>query len=182
MIFIHPSAEVHTTTIGEGTRIWQYVVVLAGAKIGENCNLNFNTFVENDVVIGDYVTLKSGVYLWDGIRIGDKVFIGPNATFVNNAHPRSQQYPTQHVGCRIEEGASIGANATIMGAITIGRYAMIGAGSVVTKNIGDFELWYGNPAQHKGFVTKDGLTLALDFKDASGRQYRFRNSDIELET
>ncbi|MCU0416408.1 MAG: acetyltransferase [Cytophagaceae bacterium] len=178
MIFIHPSAEVHSTTIGENTRIWQHVVVLKDAVIGENCNLNYNTFVENDVVLGNHVTVKSGVYLWDGIQVEDYVFIGPNATFVNNTTPRSQQYPDRHIGCYIKEGASIGANATILGGITIGRYAMIGAGSVLTKSTGDFELWYGNPASHKGYVTKQGTTLDLNLMDTNSTKYNFVNNEL----
>lgn len=178
MNYIHPTADVKSESIGPDTRIWQYSVVLQGAVIGGNCNLNFNTFVENDVIIGNYVTLKSGVYLWDGIRIEDHVFIGPNATFVNNSKPRSQQYPERHVGCVIGEGASIGANATIMGGINIGRFSMIGAGSVLTKSTGDFELWYGNPARHMGYVTKNGVTLDLDLKDQGALQYQLNNNDL----
>lgn len=125
--------------------------MLQGASIGENCNINSHTFIENDVVIGNNVTVKCGVYLWDGIRIHDNVFIGPNATFTNDKFPRSKQYPTRFQSILIEEGASIGANATILGEITIGKHAMIGAGSVVTKNVPANELWVGNPAR---FVKK----------------------------
>ncbi len=150
-IFIHPTADVQTHRIGSQTRIWQFAVVLQGASIGENCNINSHTFIENDVVIGNNVTVKCGVYLWDGIRIHDNVFIGPNATFTNDKFPRSKQYPTRFQSILIEEGASIGANATILGEITIGKHAMIGAGSVVTKNVPANELWVGNPAR---FVKK----------------------------
>jgi UDP-2-acetamido-3-amino-2,3-dideoxy-glucuronate N-acetyltransferase len=181
MMLIHPTADVQSKKIGNNTRIWQYSVVLANAVIGENCNLNFNTFVENDVIIGDNVTLKSGVYLWDGITIEDNVFIGPNATFVNNPKPRSQQYPEKHIGCLIKEGASIGANATILGGVTIGRYSMVGAGSVLTKSTRDFELWYGNPAIHRGYVTKQGKSLNLNFEDMEGNKYRIDNSDLVLD-
>lgn len=150
-IFIHSTADVQTKNIGAQTRIWQFAVVLQGASIGENCNINSHTFIENDVVIGNNVTVKCGVYLWDGIRIHDNVFIGPNATFTNDKFPRSKQYPTRFQSILIEEGASIGANATILGEITIGKHAMIGAGSVVTKNVPANELWVGNPAR---FVKK----------------------------
>ena len=101
---IHPTSEVQTPNIGENTTIWQYCVILIGARIGKNCNINFNVFIENDVVIGDNVTVKSGVQLWDGTRIEDDVFIGPNATFVNNAYARSKQYPENHVGSIIKRG------------------------------------------------------------------------------
>ncbi len=144
---IHPLADVQTEKIGANTRIWQYAVVLAGASIGENCNINCHTFIENDVVIGNNVTVKSGVFLWDGIRVGDNVFIGPNATFVNDRYPRSKQYPESFQVTTIENGASIGANATILGGLTIGENAMIGAGAVVTKDVPANTLWVGNPAR-----------------------------------
>ncbi|MCC6684901.1 MAG: N-acetyltransferase [Bacteroidia bacterium] len=150
-IFIHPTADVQTKNIGAQTRIWQFAVVLQGASIGENCNINSHTFIENDVVIGNNVTVKCGAYLWDGMRIHDNVFIGPNATFTNDKFPRSKQYPSAFQPIVVEEGASIGANATILGGITIGKHAMIGAGSVVTKNVPANELWVGNPAR---FVKK----------------------------
>ncbi|MBX7204278.1 MAG: N-acetyltransferase [Bacteroidia bacterium] len=152
-MFIHPAADVQTTRIGAQSRIWQFAVVLQGASIGENCNINSHTFIENDVVIGNNVTIKCGVYLWDGIRIHNNVFIGPNATFTNDKFPRSKQYPSAFQPIIIEEGASIGANATILGGITIGKHAMIGAGSVVTRNVPANELWVGNPAR---FVKKLG--------------------------
>ncbi len=149
--FIHPLADVQTTDIGHLTRIWQFSIVLKGAKIGENCNINSHTFIENDIVIGNNVTVKSGVYLWDGLRIEDHVFIEPNATFTNDKYPRSKQYPTDFQATIIKKGASIGANATILGGVSIGENAMIAAGSVVTKNVPDGELWMGNPAR---FVRK----------------------------
>ena len=178
MYKIHELADVQTQNIGEGTRIWQFVVILKEAQIGKNCNINCHCFVENDVIIGDNVTLKSGVYIWDGIRIANHVFIGPNVTFVNNPKPRSQHYPEKHIGANIEEGVSIGANATIMGNLTIGKYALIGAGSVVTKDIAPYTLWYGNPAEHKGFVTKEGKTLSLDLKEkTTGHEYFFSETN-----
>jgi len=162
---IHTSAIVQTDKIGEGTRVWQFVVILQDAVIGKNCNINFNSFIENDVIIGDNVTVKSGVYIWDGIRIGNDVFIGPSVAFVNNPYPRSQQYPDEHVGVIIQDGASIGANSTILGGITIGKYAMIGAGSVVTKDIPANTLWFGNPAEHRGYVTNSGQVLDMNLVD-----------------
>lgn len=144
---IHPTSEVHSTNIGENTTIWQFCVILNGAKIGKNCNINFNVFIENDVEVGDNVTIKSGVQLWDGIRIENNVFIGPNVTFTNDKYPRSKQYPDSFMQIIIKKGASIGAGSVILGGVTIGENAMIGAGSVVTKNIPDSELWIGNPAR-----------------------------------
>jgi len=163
-IFIHPLSEVHSVNIGEGTSIWQYCVVLNNAVIGKNCNLNFNVFVENDVIIGDNVTIKSGVQLWDGLRIENDVFISPNVAFTNDISPRSKQYPDHFLVTTIKEGASIGANSTIIGGITVGKYAMVGAGSVVTKTIPDYNLWYGNPATFKAYICKCGKKLDAGLK------------------
>jgi acetyltransferase-like isoleucine patch superfamily enzyme len=153
---IHALADVRTQLIGERTSIWQFCVVLQNAKIGSDCNVNAHVLIENNVSIGDRVTIKSGVQVWDGITIEDDVFIGPNVTFTNDFLPRSKQYPSSFLKTKIEQGASIGANATIVGGVTIGRYAMIGAGSVITKSVGEYELWYGNPALFKGYVCRCG--------------------------
>lgn len=144
---IHSTAIVQTDNIGQETFIWQYCVVLSGAKIGDNCNINFNVFIENDVVIGNNVTVKCGVQLWDGIRVGDNVFIGPNVSFTNDKYPRSKVYPDKFQNTIINNGASIGAGSVILGGVSIGKNSMIGAGSVVTHNVPDNELWYGNPAR-----------------------------------
>jgi UDP-2-acetamido-3-amino-2,3-dideoxy-glucuronate N-acetyltransferase len=144
---IHHLADVQSDNIGDGTRIWQFCVVFACAKIGVNCNICANVLIENDVVVGDNVTIKSGVQLWDGVRIEDNVFIGPNATFTNDAFPRSKVYPEQFLQTIIKVGASIGANATILPGITIGKNAIVGAGSVVTKDVPDGAIVIGNPAK-----------------------------------
>ncbi|WP_340111713.1 acyltransferase [Maribellus mangrovi] len=151
MNLIHPNTDVKAKNIGEGTRIWQYCVILENAVVGKNCNINCHVFIENDVVIGDNVTIKSGVQLWDGIRVEDNVFIGPNVTFTNDKYPRSKNYLNELQKTIIKKGASIGAGSVILGGITIGKNSMIGAGSVVTKSVPDNELWFGNPAQ---FVKK----------------------------
>ncbi len=143
---IHSTSDVQTKEIGNGTVVWQFCVILAGARIGENCNVNCHCFIENDVIIGDNVTIKSGVYLWDGIRIGNGVFIGPNVTFVNDKYPRSKQYPDSFLKVTIEEGASIGAGSVIMGGVVIGRDSLIGAGSVVTKDVAPRTVVMGVPA------------------------------------
>lgn len=145
--FVHSLSDVQTKQIGIGTRIWQFCVVLAGAKIGANCNICAQVLIENDVVIGDNVTIKSGVQLWDGLRIEDNVFIGPNATFTNDLMPRSKVYPEQFSQTTIKAGASVGANATILPGVTIGKGAMVGAGSVVTKDVPDGVVVIGNPAK-----------------------------------
>lgn len=150
--FIHKNAEVQTVSVGDNTKIWQYSIVLKGAKIGSNCNINAQCFIENHVVIGSNVTVKCGVQLWDGIVVEDDVFIGPNATFTNDKYPKSKIYPDEFLKTTIKRKASIGANATILCGITIGENAMIGAGSVVTKDVPDGEIWYGNPAKSHGKV------------------------------
>lgn len=154
--FIHPSAEVQTKIIGEGTQIWQYSIVLKGARIGANCNINALCFIENDVVIGNDVTIKCGVHLWDGITLEDNVQIGPSASFTNDKYPRAKDRSYKLARTLIRKGASVGANATILGGVTIGRYAMIGAGSLVTKDVPDGELWYGSPARSHGKAPKIG--------------------------
>ncbi|WP_419769428.1 MAG: acyltransferase [Candidatus Marinarcus sp.] len=153
---IHELSDVHSLNIGDNTNIWQFCIVLENAKIGNNCNVNAHVFIENEVVIGDNVTIKSGVQIWDGITLEDNVFIGPNVTFTNDFLPRSKQYPKEFLKTVVKKSASIGANSTIIGGVIIEEYAMIGAGSVVTQNIGPQELWYGNPARHKGYVCKCG--------------------------
>ena len=168
MIRIHPSSEVLTSQIGNDTSIWQYCVILSGAEIGANCNICANVLIENDVKLGNNVTVKSGVQLWDGIILEDNVFVGPNVTFTNDKVPRSKIYPDLFLKTLIKKGASIGANSTILAGHTIGEYAFVGAGSVVTKDIPANTVWYGNPAVHRGYITNDGVLLDLERKDKSG--------------
>ena len=158
-IKIHPMADVQTTDIGDGTQIWQFAIILKEATIGKNCNINCHTFIENDVKIGNNVTVKAGVYIWDGIEIANDVFLGPNVTFVNDKYPRSKQYPENFQKTIIEDFVSIGANATILGGIKIGKYALIGAGTVVTKDIPPFSLVKGNPARVCGRVNENGIVI-----------------------
>ena len=146
---IHPLADVKTDRIGKNTMVWQFSVILEMASIGDNCNINCHTFIENNVVIGNNVTVKSGVYLWDGISIGDNVFIGPNVTFTNDKYPKSKIYPQTFQNIIVKQGASIGANCTILGGVVIGENSLIGAGSLVTKSVPDNELWIGSPAEFK---------------------------------
>jgi UDP-2-acetamido-3-amino-2,3-dideoxy-glucuronate N-acetyltransferase len=160
--FIHEKAEVQTDSVGADTRIWQFTIVLKRAKIGSNCNINAHCFIENDVVIGNNVTVKCGVQLWDGITVEDNVQIGPNVTFTNDKYPRSKNTNFELKRTLIKYNASIGANATILCGITIGENAMIGAGSVVTKDVPPGELWYGNPAKSHG---KAKLTKPYGVKD-----------------
>lgn len=145
-IFTHELSDVQSQKIGAETKIWQYVVVLKNAVIGENCNICSHCFVENDVVIGDRVTIKCGVQIWDGITLEDDVFVGPNVTFTNDLFPRSKQ-EFSLLQTTVKKGATIGANATILPGITIGENSMIGAGSVVTKDVPPNVLVVGNPAR-----------------------------------
>lgn len=148
-VFIHESADVQTVAIGEGTRIWQGAVILKGAQIGANCNICAHTFIENDVIVGNNVTLKCGVYLWDGLRLEDDVFIGPNASFCNDLYPRSGVHDErrQLLKTVIKRGASIGAGAVILPGVTIGENAIVGAGAVVVQDIPDGQKVAGNPAK-----------------------------------
>jgi len=144
---IHNLSDVQSKHIGKNTNVWQFCVILPNAKIGFNCNICSHCLIENDVTIGNNVTIKSGVQIWDGISIEDGVFIGPNVTFTNDKRPRSKQYPDEFLKIVIKQGASIGANATILPGITIAENAMVGAGAVVTKNVEENTTVVGNPAR-----------------------------------
>lgn len=151
-VMIHPTADVQSEAIGDRTRIWQYVVVLRGAVIGRETNICSHCFIENDVVIGDRVTVKSGVQLWDGVRLEDDVFVGPNVSFTNDKYPKSRQYPESFPSLVVRAGASIGAGAVLMPGISIGAGAMVGAGAVVTKDVPNGMLVLGNPARNVGIA------------------------------
>jgi acetyltransferase-like isoleucine patch superfamily enzyme/dTDP-4-dehydrorhamnose 3,5-epimerase-like enzyme len=154
--FRHPQALVESEKIGRGTRVWAFAHVLPGAVVGEDCNLCDHTFVENDVVIGNRVTVKCGVQIWDGIRVEDDVFIGPNVTFTNDPMPRSRQHLAKYPVTTIRAGASIGANATILPGLTVGLEAMVGAGSVVTRSVPAHAVVTGNPARIVRYVDAAG--------------------------
>lgn len=144
---VHPLADVQTTTIGDNTRIWQFVVILPGAKIGAEVNVCSHCLIENDVIVGDRVTIKSGVQLWDGVRIADDVFIGPNVTFTNDKHPKSGNVNFKLLSTRIEAGASIGGGSTLLPGVLVGAGATVGAGAVVTKDVPSGATVVGNPAR-----------------------------------
>ncbi len=158
-VFVHENALVESEQVGGGTRVWAFAHVLAGARIGADCNICDHTFIENDVVIGDRVTIKSGVQLWDGVRIEDDVFVGPNATFTNDPTPRSKQYLDEHPVTLVRRGASIGANATILPGLTIGQHAMVGAGAVVTRSVPPYAVVVGNPARIIRYDGDSGSSL-----------------------
>jgi UDP-2-acetamido-3-amino-2,3-dideoxy-glucuronate N-acetyltransferase len=150
--FVHDHAICESTTVGEDTRIWAFAHVLPQAVIGADCNICDGVFIENDVLIGNRVTVKCGVQLWDGLTVEDDVFIGPNATFTNDRFPRSKIRPDQFPRTVIRKGASIGANATILPGLEIGSGAMIGAGAVITRSVPPYAIAVGNPAQIAGYV------------------------------
>jgi UDP-2-acetamido-3-amino-2,3-dideoxy-glucuronate N-acetyltransferase len=162
--FIHTLADVQSTTVGTDTRVWQFAVVLPGAMIGQECNICSHCLIESDVVIGDRVTVKSGVQLWDGLRVGNDVFIGPNASFTNDRFSRSKNKPEKFIQTTIEAGASIGAGATILPGITIGSNAIVAAGSVITRSVPPNAVVEGNPAKIVGYVdaarSEDASTAA----------------------
>lgn len=149
--FIHPQALCESSDVGQGTRVWAFAHILPGASIGRDCNVCDSVFIENDVVVGDRVTIKCGVQLWDGLRVEDDVFIGPNATFTNDPFPRSRQYPASFPVTTVRRGASIGANATILPGLTIGQDSLVGAGSVVTRDVPERAIVVGNPARVTGY-------------------------------
>ena len=164
--FVHPKGLVDSEDVGEGTRVWAFAHVLKGAKVGAHCNVGECSFVETGAVLGDNVTIKNGVQVWWGVTCEDNVFVGPNATFTNDHSPRSggpkpagePNWERTHVGL----GASIGANATIIAPVKLGAYCLVGAGSVVTRDVPAHALVMGNPAQAAGWVCCCGTRLASD--------------------
>lgn len=161
--YIHPTADVKTEKIGDNTRVWQFSVILPEAQIGKDVNVCSHCLIENDVVVGDRVTIKSGIQLWDGLRIGNDVFLGPNVTFTNDKFPRSKIYPDQFLQTHVENGASIGGGAVILPGVTIGMGAMVGAGAVVTKSVPPFAIVTGSPARITGYVeTPNGATATTN--------------------
>ena len=177
--FVHASGICESANVGEGTRIWAFAHVLPRAVIGRDCNICDHVFIENDVILGDRVTVKSGVQLWDGVRLGNDVFVGPNATFTNDRYPRSRQWPDRFAVTQVGDGASIGANATILPGITIGRGAMVGAGAVVTKNVPPNALVYGNPARIHGYGTTT-LGAPAELRPKGAAPYRLSLEAGEL--
>lgn len=167
--FVHPQGICESENVGEGTRIWAFSHVLPGARIGKDCNINDHVFIENDVVVGDRATIKSGVQLWDGVELGDDVFIGPNATFTNDVFPRSKQYPDEFLRTHVHRGASLGANCVILPGLTVGRRAMVGAGAVVTRDVPADAIVAGNPARIIGYAAG---TAEIDVLPAAASEPR----------
>jgi len=174
--FVHPNALVESSDIGAKTRIWAFTHVLKNVKIGEDCNLCDYVFVESGVKIGNRVTIKNGISLWEGLTIEDDVFLGPHCVFTNDMFPRSKAHHAEFIKTLLKNGASVGANATILCGITLGRYCMIGAGAVVTKDVPDFACMVGNPAKHLYWISKTGERLNFnnnnEFADSAGNKYK----------
>ena len=156
---IHSHAIVETDRVGPRTRIYAFVHILEGAEIGADCNINDHCFIEGGVRLGDRVTVKCGNYLWTGLHVEDDVFLGPNVVYTNDIRPRSRQHPNEFEPIHIRRGASIGANSVLRGRITIGEYALVGMGSVVTSDVPPHTVVYGNPARPRGHVCRCGLAL-----------------------
>lgn len=150
--FVHPQGLCESEHVGEGTRVWAFAHVLPGAVIGRDCNICDHVFIEDDVVVGDRVTVKCGVQLWDGTRLADDVFVGPNVTFTNDPFPRSKVYPEAFSRTEVGPGASIGGGATLLPGVRVGRQAMVGAGAVVTRDVPPNAIVVGNPAKIVGYV------------------------------
>lgn len=172
--YLHPNALVDRgAVIGPRTRVWAFAHVCSDVVVGEDCNLCDHTFFEKGVRIGNRVTVKCGVYIWEGIIIADDVFVGPGAAFTNDLRPRSKKYPDQFLKTRLDQGCSIGANATLL-PVTIGQWAMVAAGAVVARNVPDFGLVRGNPARLAGWVCRCGEKLVFKLKTSKcgcGRQF-----------
>ncbi len=179
--YCHPTAIVETTDIGKDTRIWAFVHILKDVHIGSNCNICDHCFIEDQVNIGNNVTIKSGIYIWKGVTVEDDVFLGPNVVFTNDIRPRSKQYK-EPVKTLIRRGASVGANTTILAGVTIGEYAMTGIGSVVTRNIPPYALYYGNPATFKSWIDEKGNKLIKKeqnlWESPEGKRYTLVNGII----
>lgn len=180
--FVHTAAIVESENIGKDTRVWAFVHVLKGAKIGSNCNICDHCYIEQGVVLGNNVTVKCGVYLWDGVQVEDNVMIGPNVVFTNDIRPRSKNINYKKVNTHIKKGASLGANSTILAGVTIGKFAMTGIASVVTRDVPDYALVYGNPAKIKGWVDEFGNKLKQQkngtYVDAKKNSYSIKDNKL----
>ena len=174
--YIHPTALAESREIGEGTRVWAFTHILAGARVGKDCNIGDHCFIESGAVVGNNVTLKNGNMVWEGVHLSDGVFVGPNVFFTNDLHPRSPRLPEAReryaekpnwlVPTVIERGAALGAGAIILAGVKVGEYATVGAGAVVTKPVAPHSLVVGNPARQVGWVCRCGKSLKFKRRQA----------------
>jgi acetyltransferase-like isoleucine patch superfamily enzyme len=191
-VYCHPTALVETREIGRDTRIWAFAHVMAGAVIGENCNLGDHCFIEAGAVVGNHVTIKNGNMIWEGVTLEDGVFVGPGVCLTNDRYPRSARLPQACeryqdrnwlVPTRVKTGASLGAAAVILGGVTIGQYALVAAGAVVTHDVPPYTIVAGNPARPRGWVCQCGLPLSVQDKKAQcdncGRCFALHNGALE---
>lgn len=180
MSFIHELALVESDQVGDGTRVWPFAHLMTGCVVGAACNIGEHVFVESGVRVGDRVTVKNNVLLWDGVVVENDVFLGPNAVFTNDPNPRApfKKSRDRFVGTLVQEGASVGANSTIVCGVRIGRYAMVGAGSVVTRDVPDHALVYGNPARRHGWVCTCGERLGEDWSCRCGRVFEMTDDGL----
>lgn len=178
--FVHPNALVESEQIGEGCRIWAFAHIMDGAEIGAHCNLGDHAFVESGAKLGSHVTVKNGVSVWDGVTTENHVFIGPNVVFTNDRNPRAavKKSREQFLRTHICEGASLGANVTVVCGITIGRFAFAGAGAVLTKDIPDYAIMVGNPARRVGYMCECGEKLADGLACSCGLRYAKENGRV----
>jgi UDP-2-acetamido-3-amino-2,3-dideoxy-glucuronate N-acetyltransferase len=181
-VFVHRLALLESEHVGSRSRIWAFAHVMPGARIGGDCNIGEQVFVEGGVTIGDRVTVKNGVAIWTGVTIEDEVFVGPNAVFTNDLYPRSRVYHDSIPETLVHKGASIGANATIIAGNALGEYSMVGAGSVVTKDVKPYQLVVGNPAKPLGWVSRSGSRMQFENGEYSenGLTYKLENSEVTV--
>jgi acetyltransferase-like isoleucine patch superfamily enzyme/dTDP-4-dehydrorhamnose 3,5-epimerase-like enzyme len=177
--FVHEKALCESQNIGNNTRVWAFAHILPKAVVGADCNICDGVFIENDVVLGDRVTVKCGVQLWDGLTIENDVFIGPNATFTNDRFPRSKVYPQQFAKTVVRKGASIGANATILPGLEIGAGAMIGAGAVITRSVPPHAIAVGNPARIVGYVDTQEVEPTMPGTAAASKAVKVIASEVD---
>ena len=180
--FVHPHGLCESTEVGPGTRIWAGAHVMTGARVGRDCNLCGQTFIEEGAVVGDGVVVKNGVQVWDGVSLANHVFVGPNATFTNDLRPRAaRSLPREEfVPTRVEEGATLGANVTVVCGHVIGRHAFVAAGAVVTQNVPPHALVAGNPARRMAWVCECGQSLGDNLACPCGRSYRLATEEDGL--